>query len=168
MLDMFKKRLGVEAATDVVALALHEALQQEFSAFKEKSEKSLAETLSQKQELAAQLEAAQARLAELEQFAADAEAAKQALLAEAEAKRLQVRKDQIVAAVGTARADALMTATEALDEAAFNAVVSALTVTAQTEKQSVMFTETGVSGSADATKVEESPEMKILKARYSK
>jgi chromosome segregation ATPase len=163
MLDAFKKRLGGSVAEAVVALAAHEALQQEFAAFKAETEKTLEAALSQKQEVEAALQAAQAeaetvkaQLAELQQFAAQAEAEKARLQQEAEGARLQARKEKIVAAVGTARADALMTATEQLDEAAFTAVVSALNVSAEVEKQSEMFTEKGVAAEADPAKVEAS------------
>ena len=71
-------------------------------------------------------------------------AEKAALLADAEAAKFAARKDKVVATVGTAKADAIMAATAVLDDASFNAVVSAFAASFEQEKNSAMFNEVGV------------------------
>ena len=93
------------------------------------------------QELSTKFEQAQAALNA-------SEAAKAALVAEAATKRLATRKEAIVAAVGTDKAETLMAATETLDDAQFNAVVGAMAASFEAEAKSKMFTEAGVSAEA--------------------
>lgn len=117
-------------------------------------------------EMSTLYESAQAALAA-------ADVAKELLITEAKEKRLAARKETIVASVGTAKADALLAATEALDDVAFNAVVGALSVSFEDEAKTVQFKEVGVSAVADPVKVAEassadSEESKILKAKYKK
>lgn len=128
-----------------------------------------------KAELGVQLETAQTALAEMAgkyeaaqaQLAAIA-AEKAELVANAAAAKLAARKEKIVAAIGTEKADALMEATDALDDAQFNAVVSAMAGSVEAEAKTDLFKEVGVTAEADASKVnEESAEMKILKQKYA-
>jgi hypothetical protein len=87
--------------------------------------------------------------------------------AKAEAAKFVARKEKVVSAIGTAKADGLMLATQGLDDAAFDAVVSALAGSVDVEASTGLFKEVGVSATADTTKiVDESPEMKILKQKY--
>lgn len=130
--------------------------------------------------MASQAEALQAvtgKLAEVQaqfeiaQAALDAvNAAKELLVAEKKAARLAVRKEAVVAAVGTDKAEALLSATDALDDASFQAVVGAMTTSLTKEAKSVLFVEVGVSAVADVPDVaaveEESAEMQLLKAKY--
>ena len=89
------------------------------------------------------------------------------LAVKAEAAKFTARKEKVVSAIGTEKADGLMLATQGLDDAAFDAVVSALAGSVDVEASKDLFTEVGVSASADTTKiVAESPEMKILKQKY--
>lgn len=127
-----------------------------------------------KAEFGVQLDAANAALAELTgkyevataQLAAIA-AEKAELVANAAAAKLAARKEKIVAAIGTEKSDALMTATEGLDDAQFNAVVSAMAGSVEAEAKTDLFKEVGVTADADASKVtEESAEMQILKKKY--
>jgi chromosome segregation ATPase len=163
MLELFKKKLGVTEAVDTSAISAElETLRTEFEQHKETAETLLTEATSQvenlkveKEQLVASLAEATAKLEELKQFAEAAEAEKARLIAEAETARLAARKEKIVAAVGTERADALMTATEALDDAAFSAIVDAMNVSATVEASSEMFTEIGAGAKADASKVED-------------
>jgi GTP cyclohydrolase III len=69
--------------------------------------------------------------------------------------KLAARKEKVVASLGTERADALLKVTEGMDDAAFEAVVSALGVSAAVEAASPLFKEVGVDAKADATKVRE-------------
>lgn len=69
---------------------------------------------------------------------------KAALLAAAETAKLMARKNQIVAAVGTSQADAVMAATSTLDDVSFGAVLSAFAASFEQEAKSKMFTEAGV------------------------
>ena len=125
-------------------------------------------------ELTAKLEEATAALADATGKLEAAEAAKTAaeakvaeLVAAEAARKLAARKEAIVAAIGTDKADALMAATEGLDDAQFTAVVSAMAGKVDAEAQSPLFKEVGVTAEADAAKVvEESAEMKLLKQKY--
>lgn len=111
-------------------------------------------------ELAAKFEAATAELAAIKEAKAQAEAS--ALEA-----KLTARKEKIVAAVGTDKAEALLAATQGVDDAQFSAIVEAFDAKLVSESQSAMFTEVGADGEVDVAKAEESPEMKALKAKYS-
>jgi hypothetical protein len=119
--------------------------------------------------MTSQFEASQAALAEaqaaLEVFAAEREAS----LIAAKAAKTLARTKAVEAKIGTAKAPALVTATESLDDTAFEAIVSALSVSLEVEGKSEMFREVGIDAQADKTTVqEESGEMKILKAKYAK
>jgi hypothetical protein len=175
MLKAFQRVLGSDTVAATVALATHEALQAELAELKTSAEAAIAELTADKELTLAALAAAQGELdsarAELEtlkQFAEAAEAAAAQAAAEAAAAKLNARKEKIVAAVGTERADALMAATQALDDAAFDAIVSAMSLSVQIEAKTGMFAEVGATADANAAApIEESPEMKILKAKYA-
>jgi len=159
--------LGNSAEQDAKAIADVATLQAEFDAYKATAEELLAVTDKQLTESSEALAKVVAHAESLEAKVAALEAEKATTVATAEAKRLAARKEKIVEAVGTARADALMAATEALDDTAFDAVVSALKLSVDTEAKSEMFKEVGAAAEVDAAKVtEESAEMKILKAKY--
>jgi len=97
-------------------------------------------------ELTTKFEAAQAALSIVENE-------KKELATKAAEARLVARKEKIVAAVGTSQADALMAAVGGLEDAQFNAVVSAMATSREAEAQTEAFQEVGVSGNADASKV---------------
>jgi hypothetical protein len=119
-----------------------------------------AEAVSALASMTANFEAAQAALNALT-------AEKAELAAKAEAAKFVARKEKVVSAIGSEKADGLMLATQGLDDAAFDAVVSALAGSVDVEASKGLFTEVGVSATADTTKiVAESPEMKILKQKY--
>lgn len=100
------------------------------------------------------------------------EGAKQALITSAEEIKAASRKAKVELALGTARAPALLTATQSLDDASFEAIVASLTTSASDEAKSSLFSEVGVSSKTDASAVvtepEESQESKLLKAKYNK
>jgi hypothetical protein len=102
-----------------------------------------------------QLSALAGKVAELEKSLTQFAEAKAALEKEIQAKRLETRKNVIVEAVGTAKADALLAATDSLDDAAFTAVVSALGMSMEAEAKTPAFKEVGVDAKADAVKVDE-------------
>lgn len=145
------------------------AVDSELAAQLEQAQESLASQAADMQaltemveELSAKFEQAQAALAVSEQTKAD-------LIVDAKTKQFEARKAVVEAAVGTGKADALMLATEQLDDAQFNAIVSAMAMSFDNESKSLMFKEVGVSASTDATEVqEESAEMKLLKAKHPK
>lgn len=97
-------------------------------------------------ELTTKFEAAQAALAVVENE-------KKELATKAAEARLVARKEKIVAAVGTSQADALMAAVGGLEDAQFNAVVSAMATSREAEAKTEAFQEVGVSGNADASKL---------------
>lgn len=122
----------------------------------------------------AALSTAQLQIAELTTKFAEAQALldaiaseKATLVANAATARLQARKEAIEASVGTDKADALLAATDSLDDVAFKAVVGAMAMSFEKEASSQLFKEVGVAGSVDAKAVEESPEMKALKVKYA-
>jgi DNA repair exonuclease SbcCD ATPase subunit len=171
---MLARLMAKIGASEPVVSASVEALQVEFDAFKASSETALADAAAQLQEVSTALETAVAAVAEADAKAAGLQAQLEAVNAEkiaaeaeAAAKRLTARKEKIEAAVGTSKSDALMAATESLDDAAFDAVVSALSLSVDAEGKTGMFKEVGVAAEADAAKVEESAEMKILREKYS-
>ena len=92
--------------------------------------------------LSAEYETAKAELAV---FVSEKESA---IVAAKEAK-LSVRKEKLVSAVGTEKADALLAVAGDMEDAAFEAVVSALQMNVETEEKSAMFKETGVTSEAE-------------------
>src|SRR5438874_5791875 len=102
-------------------------------------------------ELQASLAASVAALAEanskIAELTADVAAAVEFNAARAKAAAdaaLAVRKEKIVAAVGTEKADALMTATASMDDGAFDAVMSAVATTQVAEANAALFKEVGI------------------------
>lgn len=97
-------------------------------------------TLTEKEtafaELSAKLEAAQAALNASEE-------AKAALAAEAATKRLEARTAAIEAAVGDGKAEALLAATDKMDDEQFNTIVSAMAASFDAEAKTTMFNEQG-------------------------
>lgn len=161
MLDALKKTLAGKEP-NVVSLAVHEALQTEFSQYKETAEALLAVATAENEELKASLAAVQGLIAQAEAEKAAAE--KAALEAKAAA-----RKEKIVAAIGYEKADALLASLESLDDEKFAAVVEAMTSTAVAEASSKMFVEQGATTEVDASaKPTESLEMKMIKEMLAK
>jgi hypothetical protein len=152
------KQLSAEDVTVAVQAAVAE-LQGQFDEFKQNAEAAMAEAAEKITGLQAELTEAKAALDAADAAKAEAEAT-------ALAARAKARKEKVVAAIGTERADALLAVTEGMDDAAFEAVVGALGASTETEAAKPLFNEVGADGGADAAKVEESPEMKILRAKY--
>lgn len=166
-LSSFLGKSGVDAKAAVAEATA--SLQAEFDAFKldsasqlEQASTALSQAVETVKEADAKIAELQAALAasedskvKLQAFADAAELEKTRLAAEAEQKRLDARKATIVAAVGTAKADALMAATSNLDDAAFEAVTSALGNSVDAEAQTKLFKETGVAGDVDPVRVAE-------------
>ena len=97
--------------------------------------------------------------------------AKAQLEATMKAAKFAARKEKIEMAVGTSKADALFAATEALEDAQFEAVIGAMTVNLEAEAKTPAFQEQGVGHGVDATKVVQDPAVKmaeVLKAKYHK
>lgn len=163
MLDALKKKLA-GAESPVVALAAHEALQAEFAGYKATAEELLAAAEAANKELTE-------KLAALQEFAAAAEAQ----AAEAEAKAAQAkanaRKEKLVEKFGTEAADKMFAAVESLDDANFEVVVSAMSLSFKTEAESKMFKEQGAEIETDAEEQSrqsgKSPLMKMLEAEFS-
>ena len=93
-------------------------------------------------ELSSKHEAAIAALAEIEET-------KAALVAEAAAKQLAARKEKVELTVGTAKAPAILAATEALGDEQFNAIVAAFSANLAAEAASPLFNEIGVAAEAE-------------------
>ena len=181
MLEKFKKLLGsteakapvieavAPAATELLTLKLDASdLTAELSQMRTEFETGIAA-------LTADFQGAQSALAEMTANFEAAQAALNALTAEkadmavkAEAAKFAVRKEKVVSAIGTEKADGLMLATQGLDDAAFDAVVSALAGSVDAEAKTGLFKEVGVNAEADTTKiVAESSVMKLIKQKKS-
>lgn len=184
MLDALKKALGSKeaakptlevkfsdeqmAAIQADIAAAVAVARAEFEDYKQTAEAMVAAAEEQVATLTAQLAEANEKLGAAAAAIVDSEAAKQAAEASALAAKLAVRKEKVVAAIGTARADALLTVTEGMDDAAFDAVLAALGAKADAEAADPLFNEVGVEAQADPAQVtnEESKEMKILREKY--
>lgn len=106
-------------------------------------------------------------LAQVKEALLAVESYKEQLIADGNKKRMDARKEKIVMSIGTAKADALMAATESLDDAAFEAIVGAMAVSFETEANTAMFKEVGVTAEAEAALVvEESSLEAALKQKY--
>ena len=93
-------------------------------------------------ELAAKYEAAQAALSASEE-------AKAVLATQAAEKRLVARTAAISAAVGTDKVEALLAATDAMADAQFETIVSAMAASFDAEAKTPAFTEAGKAGQAE-------------------
>jgi hypothetical protein len=128
-----------------------EKLQADFEAFKTEANALIAQADAEKAELKKQVETLVVE--------------KAAMIADAAAKKLATRKAKVEAAIGeNERAAKLLTATEQMEDAAFEAIVAALETSIDAEAKSQMFTEAGVAASADVTKVAEGSGTKKLQA----
>jgi hypothetical protein len=185
MLDALKKKLGVTQdaapqadASDAVSLAVSVTDTEEFKQLLsdfgtlKAAHDSLAADLKAATELLdetnAKLTAANEQLATAQAAVDATNAAKAAAEAEAHARKMTARKAAVVDVIGDAKAESFLAATEGLDDAAFQAVASALTGKAAAEATSALFTEVGVDGQVDATNPArtESKEMKLLREKY--
>jgi hypothetical protein len=170
MLDKFKKLLkaeseemkkGTEEAADValqVGSESLEAIKTEFESFKAAANGLLKQAEAERDELKTKLQAATEALAKVAEEKAQ-------MVASAKAKASAERKAKIEAAIGkNEKADALFSATEQMEDAAFEAIVTALQTSVEVEANSEMFTEQGASASVDVTKVADNGDMKRLEA----
>lgn len=172
MLDSIKKL--VNKTTKEPEMAKPENGQVELSVV----QSALADAQAALSEKTTELLTAQSALAEMaskfesinQQLAAVSEH-RDAVLAKAKAEKDEARLSSIKASVGDEKAPALFAATANMSDEDFQAVVGALAGSVVTEGQSKMFTEVGISAEANVAQVsqlEESKEMKILKAKYTK
>lgn len=181
MLKELQKALGMKPAekqvtTETLELKLDtsdiqatvDAMKAEFDEFKQTAEALLAESEAKTKSLTEQLEAANALVADFRAAAVMAEAEKLQAVADAAAAKLAGRKEKLVALLGTERADALLTVTENMEDAGFDAVVSALGVGAAAEADAPLFKEVGATVEADAAQIVETAEMRALKSKYGK
>jgi hypothetical protein len=90
-----------------------------------------------------------------------------ALKAEKISQVEKARKEQLAAIVGEAEVEKTFMAIKSLDDNSFELVLKGFASAKTVEAKSGFFTEKGVTGSVDASKVEESAEMKALKAKYA-
>lgn len=169
MLDKFKKFLNKKEDPEMKDDKATEpsAIQVDASEAKAELEKIQADFEAFKTEANALIAQADGQVAELKKQVEALVAEKAAMIADAAEKKMSARKEKIVAAIGTTKAEGVMAATKDLDDAQFEAIVSALATSIDAEAKSEMFTEKGASAEADASKLnEETPEMKALKKKY--
>lgn len=120
--------------------------------------------MSQQTELQAMLAAKQALEAELKGF----KEAAQVALEQVKAVKMAARKAAVEASLGTEKSVAVLAATESLDDAQFESIVSAMATTLTKEADTSLFKEVGVDAKADASKAEtESLEMQMLIKQHS-
>jgi hypothetical protein len=169
--SMLKTLLGKFGGEEVAAPEALTSLQAEFDAFKLEASAQTAELSAALETALTAVKEADARVAELSAAVEAAVAEKAAMVAKAAEAKANARKEKIVAAVGTARADALFAATSNLEDAAFDSVIGALVTSASAEASSKLFTEVGVTGEPSpaqaAAPAVESAEMKILREKYA-
>lgn len=162
-LSRFKAEKGIPETNEALT-----ALQTEFDAFKASTQENIAELTEALQVALLSVEATEKQRDELAAKLAEIETAKAQSEADAAAAKANARKEKIVAAVGTDRADAVFQATESLADSAFEAVLAAMTAASVAEAKSAMFSETGVSAEADASVADApSQEMQILRQKYA-
>lgn len=164
MLDAIKKKLGIapiqeeimENITPIVAEAIVDN-----TAELESLQAQVMAGAKEVEALMAQLTAANTALAEVQK-------AKEELKVAAQKVKMDARKATIEMNIGTAKAEAFLLATEALDDTAFAAVASALAGSVVQEADTALFKEVGVTGKtvAEALPEAKSEEMKILEAKY--
>lgn len=168
MLDAIKKKFNTAFADKEMSNMKQE--KPEMVAELEAAKASLISQAADMQALTELVEEMSAKFNEVKAALEASEAAKTALIAEAKQKRLEVRTAAVEASVGTTKSAALLAATDALDDEAFNSIVNAMATSFDKESKSSLFKEVGASGSADTSEVvrdaEESEEAKLLKKKY--
>lgn len=120
--------------------------------------------------LTSQLAEANEKITSLMATIAAADEEKALTAAQAEEAKMSARKAQLVEAVGTTQADALMTVMGDLTDTAFATVLTGMTAAGKKEADSPAFTEAGVDAKADVQAVskaaESNPVMDYLTAKY--
>lgn len=156
------------APVDVTKTDVYVALAAEFEAFKAEANGVVDQYAAQVSELTTALEAAGELATSLQAKLDEAQGVIVAAAEQAAAAKLAARKEKIVAAVGEAKADALMAATQNMDDTQFSEIMGALGVAADKEAKSPLFNEVGVTTQTETvpSATAESAEMKILKARH--
>ena len=169
MLDKLKKQLGITESTNIDMVELDNvkaqlaSLQEQFAA----KELEMADVVAKFDAVVAEKAATEEALATAIEHAQQLEAAAKDLADKQLADKLAKRKELIVATVGETKADATFEAVKALDDAAFDTVVSALALSVEKEAKSEMFTETGITAEVDETKVTMTAEERILREKYN-
>lgn len=147
MLDNLKKYFKQEEKVDMTTetnqaeMSVITAELSELKATFAQVSEALATAQAEKEGVVAQLEAANAALAAIA-------AEKEAVEAAVKQAKMDARMSKLVETVGDAKAAALMAATGEMEDAAFDAVVAALSVNMDKEANSEMFQETGVDAKA--------------------
>ena len=162
MLDHLKKFLSAKAEP-IVAEATQPQEEQSMTTTQEQpvltAVNETADLVAQLATQASAFEELQAKFAELTEKYSEAQAAleslesvKEDLVAKAAEAKVAARKEKLEAAVGTEKATTLLSTLEVLDDAAFDSVVSSMTVNLDAEKSTPAFTESGVTAEAAETK----------------
>lgn len=152
----FKQEEKVEMTTETnqaeMSVEMAAELTELKASFAQVSE-ALATMTTQFEDATAKLEAANAALAAVA-------AEKEAVEAAAKQAKMDARMSKLVEAVGDVQASALMTATEGMEDAAFEKIVTALSVNIDKEANSEMFNETGVDAQPKAAEEEKPVDFK--------
>ena len=167
MKDTLKRMLGISPAP----AQAESSTQVEQPAQADSQKEPEMTTNTQAEGLAAVTASLEAMAGQLATLKADNDALKAALNAatnDAQTKKFAAREADAVASLGTEHAPAFLAATKDLPDATFDSVMAAMKMKTADEAKSEMFSEKGVSGKSDASKVadEDSGLMKILKAKY--
>ena len=167
MRDAFKKFFAVNSAQPA-ASAEQEKEVVEMTKTTEANAQAAATTIA---ELTASLEQANATLATKEKLFAEmstkfeqatsalnaSEAAQATLAEQIAAKATAERTSKLSAVIGAVKAPAMTASLSALDDAAFDLVVSSMSANLSAEEKSSMFTEKGVSADAEVAPTVEKP-----------
>lgn len=152
---------------DVTKTEVYIALADKFAAFEAEANGLVEQYTTQVNELTVALDAAGALAASLQAQLDEALASVASVAEQAAAIKADARKQKIVAAIGEAKAQAMIDATANMSDEQFEAVIGAIGVASDIEAKSPLFNEIGVS--AETTKAPasgESAEMKLLKQAY--
>lgn len=167
MLERLKKQLGIQE--NVVSPELS-TLQEQLATLQSQFEgvqSNLENAVNTITELTANKEQLEAALADAIEANAKLEANLKDSAEKQLAEKLATRKAKLDAAVGSEKSEAAFEALKGLEDAAFEAVVTAMATSVEKEAQSELFTEAGVAGDAEPAK-QMTVEEKLLRAKYNK
>lgn len=119
-------------------------------------------------DMAKEIEGYQEKLANLQQYADEAEAKALAAAEEVKAKELADKKAQLADIIGEDNPGfaEMFSAMEGLNAEAFNIVLNGMKASYAAEAKSPMFVEQGVSGECDVPAEEENATMRVIKQTY--
>lgn len=173
MIDALKRKLGIAAQADDAQAGANGDVEVKMEDLLETNSQLTDQLAGYNERFAAQaaeLEAALRELAETKAALTAIQEANAKAAADTLAAKLAARKEAIVAALGTERADAFMAATKDMPDEQFKTVMAAMALNAEAEANKPEFTEVGVDAQADVNALQAEAASNgtaaILKAKY--